>query len=238
MLKLKLQYFGQLIRRAESFEKTLMLGKIEGGRRRGRQRMRWLDGITNSMDMNLGKLRELVDGQWGVACCSSWGHKVSDRTERLNWTLKTTMSAASTGQQKGPNSLQQHPTMFQKLNELGYRVLPHLPNSLDLLPTVYHFASIFTDLCKENVSTTSRRQKMLSRSSSNLKPRIFMLQDWTNLFLIGKSMLIVMVLILINKDVFKPRYNDLKLMAQNHNYTSTNLIIKEFQSRVSSGLVL
>ena len=85
ILKLKFQYFGHLMQRADSFEKTLMLGKIEGRRRRGRQRMRWLDGITDSMDMGSGGLQELVM-EGGLACCSSWSHKESDTTERLNWT--------------------------------------------------------------------------------------------------------------------------------------------------------
>ena len=84
MLKLKLQYFGHLMLRADSFEKTLMLGKIEGRRRRGWQRMRWLDGITDSMDMSLGRLRELViTGSPGVL--PPWGYKESDTTEQLNW---------------------------------------------------------------------------------------------------------------------------------------------------------
>ena len=84
MLKGKLQYFGHLMRRVDSLEKTLMLGGIGGKRRRGRQRMRWLGGITDSMDMSLSKLRELVDGQGGLVCRDSWGHKESDMTERLN----------------------------------------------------------------------------------------------------------------------------------------------------------
>ena len=81
MLKLKLQYFGHLMQRVDSLEKTLMLGGIGGRRRRGRQRMRWLDGITNLMGMSLSELRELVMGQGGLACCNSGGRKESNRTE-------------------------------------------------------------------------------------------------------------------------------------------------------------
>ena len=82
MLKLKLQDFGHLMRRVDSLEKTLMLGGIGGRRRRGRQRMRWLDDITDSMDVGLGELQELVtDREAWRATCSSWGRKESDTTE-------------------------------------------------------------------------------------------------------------------------------------------------------------
>ena len=86
-LMLRLQYFGHLMWRADSLEKALMLGNTEGKRRRGRQRMRWLDGITDSMDMSLSKIREIMkdrktwhEGLENLACCSPWGHKESDKT--------------------------------------------------------------------------------------------------------------------------------------------------------------
>ena len=83
ILKLKLQYFGHLMRRADSLEKTLMLGGIGGRRRRGQQRIRWWDGITDSMH-GFGWILGVGDGQGGLACYSSWGIKESDMTERLN----------------------------------------------------------------------------------------------------------------------------------------------------------
>ena len=82
MLKLKLQSFGHLMRRADSLEKTMMLGGIGGRRRRGQQRIRWLDGIPDLMDMSLSK--GVGDGQGSLACCSPWGYKESDMTERLS----------------------------------------------------------------------------------------------------------------------------------------------------------
>ena len=85
MLKLKCQYFGHLMWRTDSLEKTLMLGKTEGRRRRGWQRLGWLDGITNWMEMSLSKLWVVCGGQGSLVCCSPWGCKESNTTEWLNW---------------------------------------------------------------------------------------------------------------------------------------------------------
>ena len=91
MLKLKLQYFGHLKWRTNSLEKTLMLGKTEGRRKGGWQRMRWLNGITDSMDRSLSKLWEFGDGQGSLACCSPWGCKATDMIEWLNWLTELVM---------------------------------------------------------------------------------------------------------------------------------------------------
>ena len=91
MLKLKLQFFGHQMRRTDSLEKTLMLGKMKGRRRRGWQRMRWLDGITDSR-LEFEQAPGVGDGQGSLACCSLRGHKESDMTERLNWTEMRSLS--------------------------------------------------------------------------------------------------------------------------------------------------
>ena len=92
MLKLKLQYFGHLLQKPVSLEKFLMLGKIKGRRRRGRQRLRWLDGITDAMDMNLGKLCETLRDREAWPAASPWGHKELDTMGQLNNDIVVTVS--------------------------------------------------------------------------------------------------------------------------------------------------
>ena len=108
MLKLKLQFFAHLMWRTDSFEKTLMLGKIEGWRRRERQRMRWLDGITNSGGHAFGQAPRVGDGQRNLACCSPCGHKELDTTERPNWLIETVIVMGK------------HTGVARKINELNY----------------------------------------------------------------------------------------------------------------------
>ena len=123
MLKLKLQYFGHLMWRADSFEKTLMLGKIEGRRRRGRQRIRWLDGIPDLMDNGVRTMEfewtlGVGDEKGGLACCSSWGRKESDTTDWLNWTELSTIKKFIPGTwwRCGAKSLQSCPTLSDPMD--------------------------------------------------------------------------------------------------------------------------
>ena len=142
MLKLKLQYFGHLMGRTDSFEKTLMLGKIEGRKRRGWQRMRWLDGITNSMDMSWSRAG---DGQGGLVCCSPWGSKELDTIEWLNWTeLKREY------RMRNVKELRKHFSLLFGL-------------SLNLDPSFWYFGLTFFDLPFKSLKQMSPISRMTQR---------------------------------------------------------------------------
>ena len=135
MLKLKLQYFGHLIRRADSLEKTLMLGKTEGQRRRGRQRMRWLDGTTDSMDMGLGGLRELVMDRevWPAAVHGVRQRVRHDWATELNWTesisLPSEPPVKSHGQKSQVQGVLKGLYMTEQKWTLELRALKHILDS-------------------------------------------------------------------------------------------------------------
>ena len=166
-----------------------------------------------------GHDNSLVVYCWSDPCqlSESWGNYCiwAQQIERCT---KTATPAASIGQQKGRNFSSQlqtiyHTTNASKVEQNGLQSFTSSSISPDLSPTSYHFFKHLDDFLQENASTASRRQTMLSKSSLNPKAWIFMLQEWSNLFLVGKNMLIVTLSIvifpiLINKDVFEPSYND------------------------------
>ena len=138
MLKLKLQYFGHLMGRTDSLEKTLILGKIEGRRRRVWQRMRLLDGITDSVDMS--KLQELVMDREGLVCCSPWGHKEWYTTEWLNWTELSDWTTATTWVLLSPK-----PILFPPYNN---RNSDSNINSRHLLNSYHMSKSVLSIMCE------------------------------------------------------------------------------------------
>ena len=125
MLKPKLQYFGHLLWRADQFEKTLMLGKIEGRRRRGRQRVRWLDGITNSMDMSFSRLQDLVMER--EACCAAVHGVAKSHTKQLNWTeLNYSLLSFPEGwAHHGCGNMRKMQSMLPSYKDILLQLFPH-----------------------------------------------------------------------------------------------------------------
>ena len=161
-----------------------------------------------------------------MVCC--WSDTLQLSESQWNHYIWEVCSAAGIRQQKGLSSSPwQCPTARHTTNAwmnwaTKFYLICHIHLTSRQLTTTS--SSISITFCRENASITSKRQKMLSKSSLNPEARIFMLQEEKNLFLIGKNVLIVMVPILINKDVFGPSYNDLKFTAWNHSYVCTSLI--------------
>ena len=169
MLKRKLQYFGHLMRRVDSLEKTLMPGGIGGRRRRGRPRMRWLDGITDSMDVSEWT-PGVGDGQGGLACCDSWGHKESDTTEWLSWTELNWVTVLNWTEWKKPNINKWRDipcSSVGRINIVKMTILPNVIYTLSAIPIKVQMA-FFTEL-EQKYSQFIWKHRIPSNSQSNLE---------------------------------------------------------------------
>ena len=204
--------------------------------------VQWLDweAVPKSFPrLNLHQKRVTVTVWWSAACLIHYSFLNPDEAitsenyaQQINeMHRKLPMPPASTCQKKRANSFSMAMPVYVSRNQhfkgwmnwaMKFYLIHHIHLTYRQLTTPS--PSIWTTFCMENASTTCRRQKMLSKSSVNPKAWIFMLQEQASFFLAGKNVMIVMVPILINEDVFEPSYNDLKYTVQNHNYFWINLI--------------